>query len=190
MTYRPLNTCKTCGHDWYPRGHDLSARCPECYSNNVKIIDLSWMYVVFIGLIIGLGWFAHQDNKQWRESQTDSHVLSTSYTNSDGNSNCWVKIPHPLSSGDSYNYFYVPPAGMDLNKLQVHNNGYPLGNQPAPDTMCNYTPNWQSLQIGQRTSGGKGLEKGYFIDSQGTHYIEYWQGTKNTWNVGGPWLAK
>jgi hypothetical protein len=29
-TRRPLNFCSRCGHTWYPRGHDVSTRCPRC----------------------------------------------------------------------------------------------------------------------------------------------------------------
>lgn len=29
-TRRPLNSCSQCGHTWFPRGHDVSARCPRC----------------------------------------------------------------------------------------------------------------------------------------------------------------
>jgi len=35
MTQNPQNCCKNCGHEWFPRGHNLSARCPECGSPSV-----------------------------------------------------------------------------------------------------------------------------------------------------------
>lgn len=35
MVERPLNICNACGWSWHPRGHDLSARCPECKSTNI-----------------------------------------------------------------------------------------------------------------------------------------------------------
>ncbi len=37
-TDRPQNGCETCGHTWFPRGSDLSAKCPRCGSQNVTII--------------------------------------------------------------------------------------------------------------------------------------------------------
>lgn len=30
MPKRPLNQCLECGHTWYPRGTDLSRKCPAC----------------------------------------------------------------------------------------------------------------------------------------------------------------
>ncbi len=35
VTFRPLNKCQECGKTWYPRGTDLSNRCPECKSTNI-----------------------------------------------------------------------------------------------------------------------------------------------------------
>ena len=32
---RPLNYCSSCGHSWFPRGHDLARKCPACGSDLV-----------------------------------------------------------------------------------------------------------------------------------------------------------
>lgn len=37
MAKRPQNICKNCDHTWYPKGHNLSQKCPECGSQNVRI---------------------------------------------------------------------------------------------------------------------------------------------------------
>jgi len=29
-TKRPLNSCSSCHYTWYPRGHNVSCRCPRC----------------------------------------------------------------------------------------------------------------------------------------------------------------
>ncbi len=34
-TLRGLNYCYDCDHTWYPRGHDLSMKCPHCGSDDV-----------------------------------------------------------------------------------------------------------------------------------------------------------
>lgn len=34
-TERPLNYCYECPNTWYPRGKDLSERCPKCKSEKV-----------------------------------------------------------------------------------------------------------------------------------------------------------
>ena len=29
-TKRPQNNCANCGYTWFPRGHNLSTKCPNC----------------------------------------------------------------------------------------------------------------------------------------------------------------
>ncbi len=38
MTMRPQNGCQDCGHTWFPRGGNLSKRCPECHSENTAFL--------------------------------------------------------------------------------------------------------------------------------------------------------
>jgi hypothetical protein len=45
MAKRPLNECTDCCATWYPRGSDLSARCPKCGSENVTHEGLVLMEV-------------------------------------------------------------------------------------------------------------------------------------------------
>lgn len=40
MTKRPLNSCNACGHTWYPRGSNLSRRCPDCKSPDVGLAPM------------------------------------------------------------------------------------------------------------------------------------------------------
>jgi hypothetical protein len=42
VAQRPRNICRYCSYTWYPRGHDLSRRCPRCGRLNVGI-DPTWM---------------------------------------------------------------------------------------------------------------------------------------------------
>lgn len=39
-TKRPLNKCTSCGRTWYPRGSNVSSRCPSCGSSKTKIAGL------------------------------------------------------------------------------------------------------------------------------------------------------
>ena len=48
MTKRPKNKCGDCGNTWYPKGRDVSKKCPECGSENVKMASS------FLGNLIGL----------------------------------------------------------------------------------------------------------------------------------------
>lgn len=36
-TKRPQNVCRSCGYSWYPRGKDVSAKCPSCGSPRVEL---------------------------------------------------------------------------------------------------------------------------------------------------------
>lgn len=38
-TKRSLNKCAQCSHTWYPRGKELSVRCPECASKDVSYVS-------------------------------------------------------------------------------------------------------------------------------------------------------
>ena len=37
-TLRDQNVCYDCRHTWYPRGKDLSTRCPNCGSHDVHYV--------------------------------------------------------------------------------------------------------------------------------------------------------
>jgi len=34
---RPQNICKTCHYTWYPRGKNISHRCPRCGSTRTEM---------------------------------------------------------------------------------------------------------------------------------------------------------
>lgn len=38
MSERPQNFCRSCGYTWYPKGSDLSLRCPHCKSPATAIV--------------------------------------------------------------------------------------------------------------------------------------------------------
>lgn len=40
QTIRPLNKCGSCGKTWYPRGSNLSSKCPRCGSSKTKVAGL------------------------------------------------------------------------------------------------------------------------------------------------------
>lgn len=37
-TKRSQNKCKKCGYTWYPRGKNISLKCPNCGSSEVSIV--------------------------------------------------------------------------------------------------------------------------------------------------------
>ncbi|ADG17723.1 hypothetical protein BC1002_3701 [Paraburkholderia atlantica] len=52
-TKRPLNKCKSCGKTWYPRGSNLSSRCPRCGSSKTKVAGLGILGTIALLAILG-----------------------------------------------------------------------------------------------------------------------------------------
>jgi hypothetical protein len=49
MKKRLLNRCKNCGHTWFPRGFDLSGKCPNCAGED---IDFTGRF--YLGMLVAL----------------------------------------------------------------------------------------------------------------------------------------
>lgn len=53
-TKRPQNGCGACGYSWFPKGMDVSRRCPNCGSTSVSAypgaLAIGWLMLVLIGL--------------------------------------------------------------------------------------------------------------------------------------------
>ena len=62
-TYRPQNSCHSCGYTWYPRGKDVSLICPNCGSYETGI-DFSGLigFLLLIGLCVGLAYYSWESN--------------------------------------------------------------------------------------------------------------------------------
>lgn len=67
-TKRPQNKCKSCGYTWYPRGKNLSSKCPNCGSQDVSI-KWSWGGLAAV-VIIGGALFSGGDDKP-KDAATD-----------------------------------------------------------------------------------------------------------------------
>ena len=52
MSLRPQNRCNACGYTWYPRGKNVSLRCPGCGSGDVEVVTIP--AAVVLGGLIGL----------------------------------------------------------------------------------------------------------------------------------------
>lgn len=59
---RSLNKCKDCNDTWYPRGRELSNKCPNCGSSNVGHDPTQFVVnIIATVLIVGfLGWCGNQ----------------------------------------------------------------------------------------------------------------------------------
>ncbi|MES2069867.1 MAG: hypothetical protein V4488_05935 [Pseudomonadota bacterium] len=56
-TKRTQNKCKSCGYTWYPRGKNISLKCPRCGSTNVGYVGggLGLAILCIIGIFIFSG---------------------------------------------------------------------------------------------------------------------------------------
>lgn len=54
MTRRPQNICKSCGHTWYPRGSNISLKCPNCGSMNTGVKPVNNVYLILLYLLVVL----------------------------------------------------------------------------------------------------------------------------------------
>lgn len=58
-TKRPQNKCKACGSTWFPRGKNLSNKCPNCGSKDVSVV-WSWGGIAAL-LVVGGAIFSGND---------------------------------------------------------------------------------------------------------------------------------
>lgn len=58
MAYRPQNCCKTCGYTWFPKGKNLSNKCPNCGSPNVQYVPNYGIGCCLVFVIGPVGFFA------------------------------------------------------------------------------------------------------------------------------------
>lgn len=52
-TIRPQNQCLSCEYTWYPRGKNLSHRCPRCKSHLVEFVPMSFVEKTFFFGLFG-----------------------------------------------------------------------------------------------------------------------------------------
>ena len=63
-TLRPLNKCRACGMTWYPRGKDLSPRCPNCGSHETRTIHPGCgCLVVLVAVVAVVGLCTPKDKR-------------------------------------------------------------------------------------------------------------------------------
>lgn len=74
-TKRSLNKCVDCKYTWYPKGKDLSARCPECASVNVKYAGMGLLGQLGLGAVIVAGIFIFSGKDKNPTQSTTSEVV-------------------------------------------------------------------------------------------------------------------
>lgn len=80
-TKRMQNKCKNCKYTWYPRGKDMSIKCPNCGSRNIGFSG-NWIFlifVVFIGLI-AIGTYKKETTTSLSNSITEKASIPTEIT--------------------------------------------------------------------------------------------------------------
>lgn len=64
MKQRLLNRCQNCGHAWFPRGFDLSRRCPNCGGEDVDFTGRFYLAILVVFAIgAGILWATDRPHK-------------------------------------------------------------------------------------------------------------------------------
>lgn len=85
-TKRPLNVCNACGNTWYPRGKDLSNKCPHCGSGDVKI-SMAGLYMALAAFgVVAVVWM---------------------FSAGSGSSSVWDAPPRPIQQAG-----FMEPGGL------------------------------------------------------------------------------
>jgi len=71
MKQRLLNRCQNCGHTWFPRGFDLSRRCPNCAGEDVDFTGRFYL-AILVAFAIGAGilWATDRPHKVTKNAAT------------------------------------------------------------------------------------------------------------------------
>lgn len=83
-TKRPQNVCKDCGYTWFPRGSNLSRRCPGCGSGRIRVSYAGCFTLVLVAA--GCFWFMGRSPDQDAAPRADSplHATTTTTRNPEG----------------------------------------------------------------------------------------------------------
>jgi hypothetical protein len=54
MAKRSLNRCKSCGDTWYPKGRDLSRKCPNCGSTDIAYAGGGCGAILFLLILVAV----------------------------------------------------------------------------------------------------------------------------------------
>ena len=94
-TKRPLNRCASCGKTWYPRGSNLSSRCPSCGSDKTKLAGLGILGAV-VSVLIGLVMSGHSGSQN-----ASANSAAMTQTTQSVNDATIVEQPHASSVSDT-----------------------------------------------------------------------------------------
>lgn len=82
QTKRPLNKCRQCGHTWYPKGQNISLKCPNCGSNEVSMVGPGIIGGIVM-LVIVVMTFGKGHSSSAATEQTASAPIATSSSQND-----------------------------------------------------------------------------------------------------------
>ena len=79
MTQRPQNCCKRCQYTWFPRGKNVSRKCPHCGSTEVDLVPLpplapaamGCVGILLLFAVIGAIFSGHNENTTSNSIPTD-----------------------------------------------------------------------------------------------------------------------
>jgi len=80
MKQRLLNRCQNCGHAWFPRGFDLSRKCPNCGSVDVDFTGRIYLGILaVIAIAAGIFWASDRPHKTAKNIATPPPVTPWSH---------------------------------------------------------------------------------------------------------------
>ena len=99
-TLRRQNECKSCGYTWYPRGKDISLKCPKCRSGSVGFSGLGIIgSIVFLIAVSVFNIGGNKSSSSANISKAVSASVSTISTNASvGNQDSNTDKPAVASS--------------------------------------------------------------------------------------------
>lgn len=142
-TIRRQNKCKSCGYTWYPRGKDISLKCPKCGSSSVGFSGLGVIGSILLLMAFSIFNFGGNNNSSSANisKTTSASVKTISATTPVGNQDSNTDKPEVDAASASVNTIsataLVGNQDSNIDKPKVVASTPPTQISPADKT---YTP--------------------------------------------------
>lgn len=117
-TKRPSNYCTKCGRTWYPRGNNVSLKCPNCGNKDVKqgcSVILLIGGLAAIGSLVGCVCFVIGQNLQTPSDSPSPHLAVPNMRD------LWKTYGHPPRLIDTHQDFQDLQTPTRFQKFLFHN---------------------------------------------------------------------
>lgn len=111
-TKRPQNKCGSCGYTWYPRGGNLSAKCPKCGSSKTKKMGIGIFGALLFAYI-----FSGGNNHSDKNANVPTAISTTT-----------ISLPADLNDD-------IKTFKADINSSIATNNNQPISAVNAQEVL-------------------------------------------------------